>query len=325
MEPSSIPSGSVPDIDEKQRFDISLEDLQTFLVVADLGSFSRAAAQLHLSQPSVSNRVRRLEEKLATKLLDRTTRKVDLTSDGQRLKMQAAVTLRALRSLCQEFYAQSGARRKQVDVAATVMVATIALPPIVRNFNERHPDIVVRFQDRIPTEAVHAVQSGDCDMAVMVLDKERPDVDFEPLLSDRCVVVTPLNHPLLASAEAMFADVLRYNVLSPDGHVALRQAIATEAEARGLLLRLAPEARNVSNVMTLLGMAAAGFGVAIHPQSLIPAEFRPAVGVVPMADCEIVRTFGIVTARDRPLSASARLFQKFLRESTSQLDGWQQG
>lgn len=67
------------DIVDKQRFDISLEHLQTFLVVADLGSFSGAAAEhLNLAQPSVSNRFRRLEEKLTTMLLERTTRKSNL-------------------------------------------------------------------------------------------------------------------------------------------------------------------------------------------------------------------------------------------------------
>ena len=60
-------------------------------------------------------------------------------------------------------------------------------------------------------------------------------------------------------------------------------------------------------------MAAVGLGVCIHPRSLVPIELEPAIGVVPLADCEIVRTFGVVTAQDRPLSPAARRFRDFLR------------
>lgn len=311
-----------PSPSDKQRFDISLEDLQTFLVVADLGSFSGAAKHLNLSQPSVSNRVRRLEEKLTTKLLERTTRKVELTKDGIRLHARAASTLQSLHSLCQEFYTENDARSRQVDVAATMMVATVALPRIVQKFGERHPDIVVRVQDRFPESALEAVRSGACDMAVMVLDDEKEGISFEPLTSDVCVVITHRNHPLLEKPNATLREVLSYPLLSPDGHIALRRAVQEQAETRGLELRLAPEARRVSNVMTLLAMAAAGLGVCIHPSSLIPPELRPTIGVVRLSDCKIVRSFGIATLQERRLGAAATAFRDYLKASLKQRKTW---
>lgn len=298
---------------DKQRFDISLEDLETFLLVADLGSFSDAARHLNLSQPSVSNRVRRLEEKLGTKLLDRTTRTVGLTRDGLRLHTQAASTLRSLRNLCQEFYAESSARTRQVDVAATMMVATVALPKIVRKFTEKHSDIVVRVQDRFPETALQALKSGECDMAVMVIEKEVAGISFEKLTADECVVITRRDHPLLRQPEAKLRQVLSYPLLSPDGHRALRRAVMAEAEKAGIEVQLAPEARRVSNVMTLLAMAAAGLGVCIHPSSLIPPELRPTIGVIKLSDCKIVRSFGIATLTERRLGAAATAFRDFLR------------
>lgn len=303
---------------DKHRFDISLEDLQTFLVVADLGSFSDAARFLNLSQPSVSNRVRRLEEKLATKLLNRTTRKVELTQGGVRLHGRASSTLRSLQNLCQEFYAENDARTRQVDIAATMMVATVALPNIVRKFGEKYPAIAIRVQDRFPESALEAVRSGTCDMAIMVVEDERDGIAFERLTSDACVVITNRNHPLLDRTEATLSEVLSHPLLSPDGHIALRRAVEEEAEKRGLILRLAPEALRVSNVMTLLAMAAAGLGVCIHPSSLIPPELRPTIGIVRLSDCEIIRAFGIATSRERRLGAAAKCFYDFVKGSVGE-------
>lgn len=300
---------------DKERFDISLEDLQTFLAVADQGSFSRAAERLALSQPSISNRVKRLEEKLDVRLLERTTRKVELTDHGRRLHERASVTLLALRDLLREFNAETGMRRGQVEVAATMMIASVALAPILGSFAEAHPEISVRLRDRLPDAAVAEVATGECDMAVMVLERPDAALAFEPLLADRCVAVTRLGHPLLEKGSVTFAEVLEHPLLSPDGHVALRLAIEEEAAARGLEITLSARARDVTNVMTLLAMAAAGLGVCIHPSTLIPAEFRPTIGLVAIEDCEILRTIGIVTATGRSLSGPALRFREHLRRS----------
>ncbi len=311
---------------DKHRFDVGLEDLQTFIAVADLGSFSRAAEHLSLSQPSVSNRIRRLEEKLLVRLLDRNTRRIDLTSQGQRLYIQASATLRGLRDLLQEFNKEASARNRQVNLAATLMVSALALPPILRLFHDAHPSIPLRLFDLTPDEAVAQVVDGRCDMAVMALVEPRAGISFEPLVVDPCVVVTPLGHPLLAFAAAPLAEVLKYKVLSPDGHVGLRRAILDEAARRGLSVQLSTQARGVGSVMTLLAMAAAGLGVCIHPRSFVPTELQPTVGVVPLADCEILRTFGLVTADGRMPSPSARCFAAFLKATISAADGrWRTG
>ena len=149
----------------------------------------------------------------------------------------------------------------------------------------------------------------------MVLERPDSALAFEPLLADRCVAVTPLGHPLLGRGSASLSEVLAYPVLSPDGHVALRRAIEEAAAARGLHLALSAQARGVTNVMTLLAMAAAGLGVCIHPSTLIPAEFRPTIGLVEIEDCEILRTIGIVTAAGRSLSGAATRFREHLRHA----------
>ena len=198
-------SASAGDI---HRYDVGLEDLQTFLAVAELGSFSQAASRLNLSQPSISNRVRRLEEKLLVRLLQRTTRRVELTPQGRRLYVQASETLRSLRALFQEFGSEASTRERQVKVAATLTVATIGLPPLLRRFHDAHPAMSLALQDCTPAEAVDQVVDGTCDVAVLAMIEPRPGVSFEPLVADPCVVVTSLGNRLLRHKAAPFAEVL---------------------------------------------------------------------------------------------------------------------
>lgn len=300
---------------ERFRFDIGLEDLQTFVAVAELGSFSRAAELLNLSQPSISNRVRRLEEKLLVRLLDRTTRKVELTAAGRRLYLQSAETLKSLRDLLREFTGEAAARERQVHVAATLMVATIGLPSVLRRFHEANPQVNATLHDTSPHGGIARVKDGRCDLAVMSLREPQAGVQFEPLFDDPCVVVTPRGHSLLRHEAVPLAEVLAEPLLSPEGHVDLRRAVEAEADRLGVEVRLAPEARGVSNTFTLLAMAAAGLGVCIHPRSFIPAELEPMLGIRPLADAQIIRTFGLVTPEARPLTPAARRFRDFMRAS----------
>lgn len=308
-----------PAVIKRHRFDVGIEELQTFLAVAELGSFSRAAEHLSLSQPSISNRVKRLEGKLSVRLLDRTTRRAELTVAGQLLYREATETLLGLRKLLQDFNKEALSRDRQVKVAATPTFATISLPPILALFHKAHPSITILLQDLSPADALDHVADGRCDLAVVAMAEPRPNVSFEPLLSDTCAVITSRRHPLLRNASATLADVLKYPLLSSDRQTSLRNAIIAEARERDLAVTLSPEARGVSSAMALLAMAAAGLGVCFYPRSFVPAELEPTVGMVPLADCQIVRRFGIVTADHRPLSASARKFCDFLRTSIAQL------
>ena len=303
------------------RFDIGLDELETFLKVVELSSFSQAAQQLNLSQPSISNRVKRLEEKLSVRLLHRSTRKLEVTPEGQRLYDEASETLRGLRRLCQEFNSQTNARHRYVDVAAGMMISTLVLPPVARAFSKRHPTTELRVRNLLPDAAVSLVREGRCDMAIIGFGSQPPNMPFELLASDVCVVVTPKGHPLAKFKAAPFAELLKYSLLTPDVYVAVQRAVLAEAERRGLTPRFATEAREAGNIMTCLAMVAAGLGVCLHPQSLIPRDLRSALDVVPLADFTIERKFGIVHSAEGELSLAARQFRDVVRSMLGE-SGW---
>lgn len=298
---------------EKQRFDVSLEDLQTFLAIAEENSFTRVAEQLSLSQPSISNRIRRLEEKLGVQLFERSSRRVEITSDGRRLFDQTAVTLKTLKRVLRDFHTDATMRRRRVDIAATLLVATVALPPILRSYQDRHPNTSIRVHDLMPAAAMSAVRDGVCDLAVIVPEGSSHGLDIELLTTDECVVVTPRGHPLLNYETVTLAQALEHPILSMDVHQGLQRSILAAAAQRGLHVSWASHARDCSTVLVLLAMAASGLGIAFHPRTLIPHELMSLVGTVPLSDCCFQRPFSIITSATSSLSGPAVQFRDYLR------------
>ena len=297
----------------RTRLDIGLEELETFLKVVDCTSFSMAARELNLSQPSISNRVRRLEEKLSVRLLHRSTRKVELTPEGKRLYDEATDTLRGLRRLCEEFDKETNARRRHVDVAAGMMISTMVLPPVASEFGRRYPTTELRIRNLLPDQAVQLVVEGRCDMAIVGFGDQPPNMPFELLAVDTCVVVTPKGHPLARRPTAVFEDLISYPLLTPDVYAPVQQAVAAEAERRHCVPHFATTARESGNIMTCLAMVAAGLGVCLHPGSLIPPELRSVLDTVPLADFTVQRKFGIIRSAEQDLSLAARRFRDVVR------------
>jgi DNA-binding transcriptional LysR family regulator len=297
------------------RLRFRLEDLETFLSVAETRSFSRAAEALGLSQPSVSSRIQRLETSVGFPLLQRTTRRVEVNEHGARLRSAAEAALRDLRVLLREFRDEADAKKKRMTLAATPLLAAAVLLPLIRRYMEQHPGVEIRLHDVGLQHALAEVASGAADMAIMVFDGGHPDFNFELLTAEDCVIVTPPNHPLLAKGDASFEDIADFPVLLPEAYQSIREVLEAEYRKRGLQSKSVVQMREVSNISTVIGMVAAGMGITFAPRTLISREQRSSIGVVRPKGFRLERCYGIVTARNRPSSPVVRSFARFVRSS----------
>jgi len=304
------------------RLRFKLEELETFLTVAELGSFSRAAESLGLSQPSVTSRVQRLEAQVGISLISRTTRRIVLTDAGERLQTTGDATLRDLRILLETFRKESEVRKRRVTIAAPPMLSAVVLPPIITRYVQSHRQAEVKLHDLPAASALAELADGTADMAIMVLDGHHPEFKFESLTQEECAVVTPLRHPLLAKKEVLFEDIVRYPLLIPDFYRALREVFAAEFTKRGLRFEPLAQMNDVSNISTVIGMVAAGMGITFVPRTLISRDQRGTVGIVPIKGFRLVRHYGIVTKRDKPMSTAARSFARFVRGTIREDAGW---
>lgn len=305
------------------RLRFKLEELETFLTVAETGSFSRAADALGLSQPSVTSRVQRLESSLGVVLFARTTRRVTPTREGERLRKAADAALRDLRSLLGDFRDEAETRKRRLTLAATPLLSAVVLLPIIRRYMAEHPRSEIKLHDVPVHQALAELSSGRADMAIMVLDGHHPAYKFDPLTVEECVVVTPPNHPLLAKREVSFEDIVQYTMLLPDFYQPLRTVLEAEYAKRGLPFSPMVQMNDVSNIATVIGMVAAGMGITFAPRSLISLDQRGAVGMVKIRGFRVERRYGVVTLRDKPLSGLARSFTRFVRgQIADPATGW---
>lgn len=294
-----------------RRISLDPAELETFLAIAETGSFTKAARLLALAQPSISQRVQKLEAELGTRLFDRTGRDVVLTDAGERLRMRARPIVDEMRALVSEFQDGTEARRREVRVVASPMVAAVLLPPVVRRFAEVTPGVAVHIHETVLSQALDHLAAGRADFAAMVMDSPDARFRFDLLLEDESVVVAQRGHPLLKDPVVPLDAILRYPMLLPRGHVSLVAAVTREFRKRGLDFQPILTARTVQ---TILGMVAAGIGIALVPTSVLRCVSPSEVGTTRIVGSPFPRRFGVVQLRGHALSPAARAFHALLRQ-----------
>ncbi|MGF6771816.1 DNA-binding transcriptional LysR family regulator [Paraburkholderia sp. GAS199] len=290
------------------RFD--LVELETFLAVVETGSFSAAAKRLHISQPSVTGRVQRLESTLKTRLLIRTTRHVEPTAAGKRLRERAEFALRDLRLLMQEFQTEAEAARLRVVIAATPMISAVMLPPLIHSFCQRYPDVQIQLRDLQYEDVVARIEANEADLAVVAFDNDSEKLSFQPLTEEDMLVIVPKTHVLAEAGEVTLEELAQVPLMLLDRYSMLLDTLASEFARRGLTLRPMHQAANLS---TLLGMVDAGVGATFLPRSMAQRYARDHRATLRVTDVKLMRSFGILRSRNAELSPSALSFVRHLQ------------
>src|SRR5262249_51945033 len=169
----------------------TLRELEAFLGVARLGNFTRAAKSLNMSQPALTQRIRRLEDALGVRLLDRTTRSVALTQVGREVLPVVERALGEINAVAPHVRDVAGRRRGSVTVAALPSVASTLLPAAIAAFRVRHAGITVRVRDGVGQRVTQLVKSGEADFGIGSLTRRDPELRVSPLMADPLGVVFP--------------------------------------------------------------------------------------------------------------------------------------
>ena len=290
---------------------LDLVELETFIAIVELGSFSLAAVRMHVSQPSVTARVQRLEERLRTKLLRRTTRNVEPTKDGVRLYEESVLALQGLQKLVKTFdtLAERGGHR--IVVAATPMIAATTLPSIIHAYKQRYTDVRIQLLDLQYREVIEQVQSGGADLAVIAFDDDSTKLHFQTLADEELVLVTPANHPLAPLKEVMLEKVLQYPMMILDRYTSLLATIEQECRTRNLPVKSLNEATQLN---TLLGMIDAGNGITFLPRSMAQINAKQTRAILHVTDVRLTRRYGIVMPKKGEPSSAAQSFISYLHQ-----------
>lgn len=245
-----------------------LENVQTFLALAQDLNFRRTAERLHLDQSALSRRIQKLEQGLGFRLLDRTTREVSLTQAGQRFYQDNAEVMRGYDEAIRAARSVAEGKSGLLRVAYMAFAATELMPSAMLRFRQAHPHVEVRLEYIRTQGQKIALANGDVDIGYMIGPFEHPDFHALLLSSEPLYVVTPRSHPLLLRPTIVPADLAGQPVILGNMREweEYRWRLNDLFSAEGIALDVALEA---SNTLALNGLVAAGLGITIYPESLI--------------------------------------------------------
>ncbi len=299
------------------RINCEMLDLRAFLAVLDAGSFHRAAAQLNMSQPSVSRRIKALEAALGVALLERTTRRVKPTSIGRALDPM-------LRRLVCEFencvfsLGDFGVRHPgEVTVASIATAASCFLPRVSEEVHHG----CIRISDSAswiyrPRRGLSAWPEGEAEFGINFLGASRSDLKFTPLIDDDFVVACRADHPFASRKSIKWDDLAGQSLIISQRSG--NRALIDQALARSnLRLNWSFE---VVHLSTSFGLVEAGVGMSIVPRLARPLTEHRSIAVIPVCDPVVHRTVGIVERRTGQFSRAATAFRTMLIEEARLLD-----
>lgn len=245
-----------------------LENVQTFLALAQDLNFRRTAERLHLDQSALSRRIQKLEQGLGFRLLDRTTREVSLTQAGQRFCQDNAEVMRSYDEAIRAARSVAEGKSGLLRVAYMAFAATELMPSAMLRFRQAHPHVEVRLEYIRTQGQKIALANGDVDIGYMIGPFDHPDFHALQLSSEPLYVVTPRSHPLLLRPKIVPADLAGQPVILGNMREweEYRWRLNDLFSAEGIALDVALEA---SNTLALNGLVAAGLGITIYPESLI--------------------------------------------------------
>jgi len=289
------------------NFDLS--DLRAFVAVADLASFRAAAEALHLSQPALSRRVDKLEQALGFRLLERTTRKVELNAMGRAFLPRARHVLGELDVALLGMADLSERIHGLVTVACIPSAVDNFVAGVVRDFHRRFPSIRVRLLDQPAPAILLSVARLEADFGITYLGAQEPDLEFEPLVEEPFVLACRADHPLARQRSVRWAELADHDcvVLAPGSgnRLLMDQGLARVAERP----RWTCEAQHVPAQLSLIE---AGVGVGAVPRLALTGGAGSSLVGVPLVEPELARSVGIVRRRGRPSGAAAQAFHDAL-------------
>ena len=245
---------------------MDIDDLHAFINVARQGSFSLAAAALHLTQPAVSKRIAALEQRLDTRLFDRIGRRIVLTEAGHTLLARAEKILADVDDTCRAITNLAGEVRGKLSVATSHHIGLHRLPPILRQFTRQHPQVQLDLCFMDSEAACRAVIQGELELAVVTLPFEQdPDLILRPAWNDPLTLVSAPDHPLCRHRHLTLAQLCEYPAILPATGTYTRELIERSFIKPGLPLHVNLETNYLETIKMMVSI---GLGWSLLPQTL---------------------------------------------------------
>ena len=296
---------------------INLRHLRLFAAVVDHGGFTKAAAQLGLSQPAISKSLAELERSLHVRLIERSGRSAQLTQAGQILHARAREIFGVERLAERELREIRGLKRGRLRVAASPTIGTYLLPPILARFHSRRPAVRISSIQADSSTVVRLLLESRVDVALAEDPPVHELVEATAWRDDQLVVVASIQHELLARDRIAPGDLADFPFLVSEPLCPIRRAGERALSDRGVRLR---RTMRIGGTEAIKQGVAAGLGLAIVSRAAATELLALGrIAIVPVDGLVIRRTFSRLRLRRRAggISPASRELELLLDDASN--------
>jgi LysR family carnitine catabolism transcriptional activator len=289
---------------------VTFRQFEILVAAAEAGSFSGAAQRLSISQPALSEAIRRIESEIGLKLFDRTTRSLSLTPDGKHAVAIAREVVRNFKGALESIAARGSEHHGRILVAALPSVACSVLPSALRDFAAQHPIVRVTIHDVQHERAIALVADGIADMAVTFRPASLENFVFDEIASDAMHLVCRKDHPLAAKTRVRWRDIGEHAFVGMTGISSVRRL--TDAAFINIDAISAPR-YEVEQIPSAVALVEAGLGVTALPALTFPMFRSPELVTRPLVEPTLRRRIGILQLSGRTPPAAVHALAAAVR------------
>ena len=254
----------------------TLRQFEYLVAIADLRNFGRAAQASHVSQPTLSQQLRTLEDRLGVQLVERNLASAELTPVGREIAERARqmlVDVQDIKGLAKR--AAEGAAGT-IRFGVTPTLGPYLMPEIIAALHREEPDLRLYIREGIPNDQALELSRGQIDMLLGPLPINGDDLHVEPLFRERLFLVAPSDHPLARAPRLAKADLEGIAILTLDPRHHLHRQVAATCAEYGMRLLRDYEGTSLDSLRQMVG---SGLGLAVLPELYIRSEVGGSAGV----------------------------------------------
>ena len=285
---------------------IDSRQLRAFVVLARVGSFTRAARELHLTQPAVSHSIKSLEEEVRCRLLDRVGKSISLTQAGEQFLAHADRILQEMEAAREKLgeLGKWGHGRLRLGTSSTA--CQYILPSVLREFKESFPHCVIHIEPGDTTEALKLLRQNRIDLALTLEPQAEAQLEFRPLFTDELHFLTGPLHPWAVAGRVDRGEIHRQNFILYARKSYLSEMVEDYFRRERIVLSTSVELGNMEAIKELVKL---GLGVGITAPWVAQKELAEgSLRCLPLGKRKLRRRWGILNRKGQRLTLAQETF-----------------
>ncbi|MEA2567256.1 MAG: LysR family transcriptional regulator, low CO2-responsive transcriptional regulator, partial [Actinomycetota bacterium] len=278
---------------------MNLDQLQTFLLLARCGSFTRAAAELHLSQPAVSRHIQKLERELGVTLLTRRRGRVELSPAGERVRSYAEEVVGGHVRLLADLAEQPSRLAGELRIVASTTPGEFLVPGLVSAFTTSHPRVSPRIQIADSTEVVAQLRSRNADVGFSGVKLPGRDLVHRPIATDEIVLAVPPLHPFASRTSVELSELAGQPFLTRESGSGTHLSFLALLAEHGLEVPPYRSVMVLSNTAAIVSAVGNGYGIGFVSCLALRGRGPEGPVAVRIAGLTLTRSLYLVVEKDR--------------------------